>query len=135
MWPIVGVKHQQTLRSPKCRCCKVHDECCICMFSWGFSISKSLKNDPELQLRIPLHQLRWHVHIGCAIALFLWGTCSLKFTEEERNLAFSVLPLIFRGRAKGMRGKCNLKDSLPAFIDFQPVSIFLRIFQISSFVI
>ena len=31
----------------KCRCCKVHDDCCICLFDGGFSFSKSLKNLPE----------------------------------------------------------------------------------------
>ncbi|XP_072023188.1 uncharacterized protein [Amphiura filiformis] len=40
--------------------------------------------------------------------------------EEQEVLAFSMLPLICRGRAKGMRGKCSFKCSLEAFIDLKP---------------
>lgn len=39
--------------------------------------------------------------------------------EEQEVLAFSVLPLICRGRSKG-RGKCSFKESLEAFIDIKP---------------
>ena len=31
----------------KYRCCKVHDDCSICLFARGFSFSKSVKNIPE----------------------------------------------------------------------------------------
>ena len=51
----------------------------------------------------------------------------LLFTEEQMNLAFSKLPYIFRGRASGMKGRCNNLKSLDAFIDFQPVGLFVCI--------
>ncbi len=44
-------------------------------------------------------------------------------TADICNLAFSLLPFLFRGRAKGMKGKCSVLTSLEAFIDLQPVSI------------
>ncbi|XP_033626202.1 uncharacterized protein LOC117305821 isoform X1 [Asterias rubens] len=42
-------------------------------------------------------------------------------TEEEcQELAFSVLPLLFVGRSKGMKGRCTPAESLRSFIDMKP---------------
>ena len=47
-------------------------------------------------------------------------------SEEKKNLAFMLLPVILGGRSKGKGGgRCTVKDSIEAFIDLKPVSCYL----------
>ena len=42
--------------------------------------------------------------------------------DECRALSFSLLPVLFVGRSRGMKGRCSSKQSMKAFIDMKPVS-------------
>nr|XP_054768304.1 uncharacterized protein LOC129275855 [Lytechinus pictus] len=40
--------------------------------------------------------------------------------NEYQTLAFSLLPVLFVGRGKGMKGRCSAKEAVTSFIDFKP---------------
>ncbi|XP_054757235.1 uncharacterized protein LOC129263337 isoform X2 [Lytechinus pictus] len=40
--------------------------------------------------------------------------------DEYQTLAFSLLPVLFVGRGKGMKGRCSAKEAVTSFIDFKP---------------
>ena len=46
---------------------------------------------------------------------------------EQQGLALNVLPFLFSGRSKTMRGKCTPEQALNSFIDWKAVSLSLSL--------
>ncbi|KAJ8018321.1 hypothetical protein HOLleu_43753 [Holothuria leucospilota] len=40
--------------------------------------------------------------------------------DEKKALAFYLLPVIFRGKGKGNKGLCSVKEAITSFVDVQP---------------
>ena len=71
--------------------------------------------------------------IDIILNLFIWIIFII--SEECQELAFSVLPLLFVGRSKGMKGRCTPAESLRSFIDMKPVSYFFNFWEFVQYVI
>ena len=59
------------------------------------------------------------------------GLCIIfSISEAKETLALSLLPVVFKGRVKGGKGKCGFSAFLAAFLDFQHVSFYDHCFSV-----